>query len=131
MNIMKINTFLAVVCSSLVVLGSGCVPTDTGGYKGGFPAHDTIQARYPRPVEQVTDAARVVLKREGKLTLDNIVDNTFQAKVNERDVYVRVSKVDAKITLLQVQARTDLGADIDLAAQIDKEIALQLTTINP
>jgi hypothetical protein len=128
MKIMKINTFLAVVSSSLVLLGSGCVATNTGHVTGGVPwVKDSIDARYPRPVDQVAAATLVVLKSNGKLLLDNTVDNTFQAKINERDVFVRVTKVDDKVTRLQVQARTKMGGDIYLAAEIDKQIALQLT----
>lgn len=131
MNIMKINTLFAVVCASLVVLGSGCVATNDGHTTGGAPwVKDTIDARYPRPVDQVADAVRVVLKRNGKLLVDNSVDNSFKAKVNERTVYVKVTKVDEKVTAVQVQARTGMGGDIYLASEIDKQIALQLT-VNP
>jgi sulfite reductase beta subunit-like hemoprotein len=59
--------------------------------------------------------------------VDNSVDNTFRAKVNERDVWVQAIKVDAKTTQLTVKVRSGLGADIALAAEIDKQIALQLT----
>ena len=50
-----------------------------------------------------------------------------QGKVNQRTVYVRVEQIDPKITGVAVQTRTQGGvSDIDLAAQIDKQIALEL-----
>jgi Protein of unknown function (DUF3568) len=131
MKIMKINTLFAVACAALVVLGAGCVGTNDGHSQTGVPwAKDTIDARYPRPVERVASAARVVLKRKGKLLVDNSVNNTFVAKVNERTVYVSVTKIDEKITAVQVQVRSGAGGDIYLASEIDKEIALDLT-VNP
>jgi len=52
---------------------------------------------------------------------------TVQGKVNQRSVYVRVEQVDPKVTGVTVQTRTSAGvSDIDLAAQIDKQIALKL-----
>ena len=59
--------------------------------------------------------------------MDNAVDNSFHAKVNERDVWVKITKVDDKVTELVIMVRHGLGADIDLAAELDKQIALQLT----
>jgi hypothetical protein len=37
-----------------------------------------------------------------------------------------VSDVDGKITMVAVQARNGVGSDVDLAAEISKQIALQL-----
>jgi galactitol-specific phosphotransferase system IIB component len=128
MKIMKINAFLAAACSALVVLGSGCVGTNDGHSTFGLPfVRDTRPARYQRTVEQVAAATRVVLTHKGKLLMDNVVNNTFKAKVNERDVWVKITKVDEKFTDVQVQVRTRIGGDIDLASDLDKEIALQLT----
>ena len=129
---MKMNTFLAAACGALVALGSGCVSTNDGHSTGGMPfVRDTRTALYPRTADQVAAATLVVLNRDGKLLVDNVVNNTFQAKVNERNVWVRVTKVDEKTTQLVVQARGAMGGDIDLASELDKQIALQLTQINP
>jgi hypothetical protein len=70
-----------------------------------------------------------VLTRNGKLILHNVVNNTFQARINERNVWVRITKVDDKTTAVDTQARTSSNGDIELAAEIDKQIALQLTVI--
>ena len=130
MKITNLKSILAVAFSALALFVSGCVSTPTGGSKVGVPfLKDSLTSRYPRSVEQLVAATRTVLTRLGKLSVDNVVDNTFQAKVNERNVWVKITKVDAKTTELVVKVRTSMGADIALAAEIDKEIALQLTVI--
>jgi hypothetical protein len=75
----------------------------------------------------VTEATRYVLGHDGKLLVDNVVDNSFKAKINERTVYVKVSKVDEKVTQVQIQARVSGKGDLHLDADLDKQIALQLT----
>jgi hypothetical protein len=55
---------------------------------------------------------REVLKRNGKLLVDNVVDNTFQAKVNQRNVWVKVADLDPKVTAVYVQVRGPFGGDI-------------------
>ncbi len=128
MNNMKLKIIFCLVLSLVMAGGSGCVSTADDHSQGGVPfLHDTIHAKYERPPEAIAEATKVVLSRNGKLLLDNIVNNTFKARINERTVYVRITKVDSKITAVEVQARTSAAADIDLAAEIDKQIALQLT----
>jgi hypothetical protein len=68
-----------------------------------------------------------VLSRNGKLVMDNAIDNTFKAMINERSVWAKVTKVDEKTTQLEVMVRTAMGADIDLASEQVTQIALQLT----
>ncbi len=133
-GVMKITNFkpvLAVALFGLALFVSGCVSTPTGGSKFALwpNGKGTRTCRYPRSVEQVVTATRYVLTHNGKLSVDNTVDNSFQAKINERDVWVKVTKVDATTTQLVVMARTSVGADVYLAAEIDKQIALQLTVI--
>jgi hypothetical protein len=118
---------LALALSALNLFVSGCVSTPDGHTQVGIPWKDSLVRRYPRSVDQLAAATRVVLTRNGKLLVDNSVDTTFKAKVNERTVYVKITKVDDKTTELKVMVRTALGADIDLAAELDKQIALQLT----
>jgi hypothetical protein len=111
----------------MLVLGSGCVNTESGHPTGGMPfTKDTITSRYEKPVAPLAYATRVVLSRNGKLLMDNVVDNTFQAKINQRNVWVKVTDLDGKITVVAVQARGPMGGDVDLAAEISKQIALQL-----
>jgi hypothetical protein len=127
MKIMKTNIFLAADCGALLALGPGCVSTPDGHHTPGMPlTRDTRTALYQRTTDQVAAATLVVLNRDGKLLVNNVVNNTFQAKVNERNVWVKVTKVDDKTTELTVQARGPMGGDIDLASQLDKEIAIQL-----
>jgi len=129
---MKITNFkpvLAAALSALALFVSGCVSTPDGHSKAGIPFFykDTLTRQYPRSVEQLVAATRAVLTRNGKLSVDNSVDNTFKAKINEHDVWVKITKVDDKTTQLVIMVRTALGADIDLAAEMDTQIALQLT----
>lgn len=123
---MKIKFLSVLALSSLAAVLSGCVQTPDGHTTGGFPTRDTVVSRYERPVKQVADATSTVLSRDGKLLVDNIIDNTFQARINQANVWVKVYDIDGKITQTKVQARGSVGGDIELAAQIDKEIALQL-----
>ena len=130
-DMMKMKNFksvFAVALSAAALLTAGCVSTPDGHTTGGMPfLKDSLTRRYQRPVEQLVTATRYVLTHNGKLSVDNSVDNTFKAKVNERDVWVKITKVDDKTTQLVVKVRTSVGADIDLAAELDKQIALQLT----
>jgi len=124
---MRIHTFFSLALSTVLVLASGCVGTETGHEVSGMPfTKDTITSRYEKPVALLANATRVVLSRNGKLSVDNVVDNTFQAKVNQRDVFVKVADLDGKITVVSVQVRGPMGGDIDLAAELSKQIALQL-----
>jgi hypothetical protein len=124
---MRINALFSLALSTVLVLFSGCVSTETGHAVGGVPfTKDTITSRYEKPVAPLVNATRVVLTRNGKLLMDNVVNNTFQAKVNQRDVWVKVADLDGKITVVSVQARGSMGGDIDLAAELSKQIALQL-----
>lgn len=126
---MKITVLFSLALATMAVLFSGCVSTSDGGSVAGNPfVKDTITSRYERPVQQLADATTVVLKRNGKLLVDNVINNTFQAKVNQHDVWVRVSDVDGKLTQVTVQARGPVGGDVELAAELSKQIALQLVT---
>ena len=133
---MKFKIFAGL--AAVAVLVSGCVDTVTGGKTAGVPfLKDTIEARYEKPAEPVFQAARAVIAENGMLinegtlygqtnSLGNVA-RTIKGKVNERMVYVRVEALDPKITGTAVQTRTSAGvSDIDLAAQIDKQIALKL-----
>ena len=129
---MKMNhfkTLFAVAVCGLAMLGSSCVSTPDNHSKFGIPwvYKDKLYSRYPRTVEQVTAATRFVLNRNGKLQVDDSISNTLKAKVNERTVWVKVTKVDEKTTEVEVMVRTAMGADIALASELDKQIALQLT----
>jgi len=133
---MKIKFFVGLI--GVAVLAAGCVNTVTGEKTVGVPfIKDTMESRYERPADQVFEAAKAAIRDQGVLVHEgtlygqtNAVGNvvkTVEGKVNQRSVYVRVEQIDAKVSDVTVQTRTQAGvSDIDLAAQIDKQIALKL-----
>jgi len=122
------NAIGILTCCAAVTLFSGCVNTIDGRSRAGMPwIKDRIESRYERPVAQVMGAARETLKFNGTVVSEDVVSNTIQAKVDTRTVYVKVDEVDNKVTKVVVQVRSKGGgSDIDLAAEIDKQIALHL-----
>lgn len=94
---------------------------------------DKIQGRYERSVDQIFEASKEVIKENGVLVREGVLYNqtnevkTVEGKVNQRNVWVRVEAVDPKVTEVTVQTRTSGGgSDIDLAAELQKQIALKL-----
>ncbi|MDB6057919.1 MAG: hypothetical protein JWO95_1763 [Verrucomicrobiales bacterium] len=127
---MKYKILLALVVSCAAVLFTGCVETATGRMTTGVPLlTDTKISRYQRTLAQVSQATETVLARMGKLISHDTINNYYEAKVNQRSVYVHLENVDnGNITQVSVQARTGLGSDIQMAAEIDKQVALQLAS---
>jgi len=125
---MKKNFLMMLVCGAALVPFTGCVNTVDGRSKAGMPwVKDKIDSRYERTVAQVTAAARATLKQNGTLVSEDVVTNTLTGKVDTRTVFVKVEEIDSKVTRVIVQVRTKGGgADVDLAAEIDKQIALNL-----
>jgi hypothetical protein len=124
---MKIKFLSSLVISAALVCLSGCVGTEDGHSTGGLPfTKDAIVSRYEKPVPSLAGATRAVLSRNGKMIVDNSVNNTFEARINQRNVWVRVADIDGKISEVTVQARGSMGGDVDLAAELSKQIALQL-----
>jgi hypothetical protein len=129
---MKQKIFLALIGASLI--GAGCVPTVTGRSTGGVPfIKDSVEGHYERPLDQVFDAAKEVVKFNGTLINESILHTetntvkTVEGKVNQRSVWVRIEATDPKVTGVTVQTRTTGGvADLDLAHEIEKQIALKL-----
>jgi hypothetical protein len=130
MRAMKTTIFAVLI--GAVLVGAGCVGTVDDRTTAGMPiGRDKVHARYERSVDQVFEAAKAVLADNGvplvsseMLSQTNAV-KTLKGKVNQRDVWIRIEAVDPKITQVTVQARTS-GGDIDLAAELDKQIALKL-----
>jgi hypothetical protein len=120
------------------LLLAGCVDTVTGRKTAGFPLiKDRIQSSYERPMDEVFDAAKQVVAFNGAIVSEGILHGqtnsvtgnvrTLEGKVNQCTVWVRVEQTDPKITSVAVQTRTSGGgSNIDLAAEIDKQIALKL-----
>lgn len=127
---MKYKFLLALVLSCATMVFTGCVQTETGHVTPGMPLlTDTKISRYQRSMTQVSQATEAVLNRMGKLVSHDVVNNSYEAKVNQRSVYVHLEPVDnGSITQVSVQARTGLASDIQMASEIDKQIALQLAS---
>ena len=125
---------VAAVLAVVVVSGAGCYKTKEGRYRAGMPfSKDTIESRYERPVEQVYQAAKATLEFNGALTAENstasgdTASRTLTGNINKRSLWVQVDEVEPRITRVQVQARKSAGrGDVDLASEIDKQIALRL-----
>jgi hypothetical protein len=85
-------------------------------------------------MDQVYLAAVQVIQNNGAVITEFIPHDTtnivrsLQGKVDQSDVWVRVEAIDPKpITSIIVEARTKWGnKDIDLAHELEKEVALQL-----
>jgi hypothetical protein len=121
----KIIALLALVCLGGFV--SGCYHTPDGRARAGMPVKDSFESRYQRTVPQILAAAKDVLSHNGTLTMENTVNNTLEAKVDGRTVVVKADEVEPGISRVVVQARTkSRGSDLDLASEIDKQIALRL-----
>jgi hypothetical protein len=135
MEAMK-NMLFAAVCG-LFILATGCVDTVNDRTKAGVPfVKDRVEGQYERSVDQVFDAAKAVVTQMGALVNESTLYNqnvpvkTIQGKINQRDVWIRVEPVDPKpVSRVIVQARTSAGGvDVDLAHEIEKQVAVQLAT---
>lgn len=124
---MKTKLFLALACAATLL--TGCIATVDGHTRAAVPFRkDKIISRYEFPVAKVFTAARVVLTQNGQLQAENTLNHSYVARVNERSVYVLVEEIQPTVAQVTVQVRTRLGGpDIDLAAELDKQIALQLS----
>jgi len=127
---MKKNALVLSAAVCLAALLSGCVGTVDGRSHMGMPmTKDTIESRYERPVDQIFNAAKDVLKLNGTLSTENTINHSLEAKIDTRTVWVQVEEVEPKVSRVRVQARTKAGGgDIDLASEIDKQIYGKLIT---
>jgi hypothetical protein len=129
---MKMKFFAVLV--GAVIVTAGCVSTVSNTHSPALTwSKDKVEGRYERSVDQVYQASVAVIQNNGVLLTEFIPhDSTntvrsLQGKVNERNVWIRVESVDPKITEVTVQARSTWGvSDIDLAHELEKEVALQL-----
>lgn len=119
---------------ALAFVCAGCVRTVTGRNAVGVPTmKDTVYGNYEKPLDQVFEAAKEVIRFNGALLNEGIVHNetnmvkTVTGRVNQRSVWVRVEQLEPKITGVSVQTRTQGGGtDLNLAHEIEKQIALKL-----
>jgi hypothetical protein len=129
---MKTKIFAAFV--GIAIIATGCVSTVTDTHTAAVPLQrDRVEGRYQRTVDQVYQASVQVIQHNGVIITEYIPHDTTNTvrsllgKVNQCDVWLRVEAVDPQITQVTVQARTKWGnSDIDLAHELEKEIALQL-----
>ena len=127
------KTIFAIFCGAALVV-TGCVSTVDNRTTAGVPfIKDRVEGQYERSVDQVTQAAKQVISCNGVLVNESTLYNqtnavrTVEGKVNQRNVWVRVEAVDPKVTAVTVQTRTPGGgSDIDLAHELEKQIALKL-----
>ena len=125
---MKTKLFVGLIAIFAVAGLTGCVSTVDGRSRAGLPfSKDTIEGRYERPASQIFDASKKVLEFNGKLTSENTINHSMEARIDTRTVWVIVDEVEPKVSRVRVQARKKGGAgDVELAAEIEKQIALQL-----
>jgi hypothetical protein len=129
---MKTKIFAAIV--GITIVTAGCVSTVTDTHTAAVPLQrDRVEGRYQRPVDQVYQASVQVIQNNGVVITEFIPHDTtntvrsLQGKANQCDVWLRVEAVDPQLTQVTVQARTKWGnSNIDLAHELEKEIALQL-----
>lgn len=119
---------MLLVAACLAACSTGCVSTLDGHSKMAVPfGKDKITSRYERPLDQIFASSKKVLASMGVLYGENTITKTLEAKVDTRTVWVKATEIDNKITEVTVQVRTKGGgADVDLASEVDKRIALEL-----
>ena len=129
------KTKIFAVLAGIAMVGAGCVGTVSGTKTAALvPNRDQVQGRYQRSIDQVYQAAVQVVQTDGVLVKEFIPHDTtntvrsLQAKVNQRNVWIRVAAESPQITAVTVQARTKVGGDVDLAHELEKEIALKLSS---
>ena len=125
---MKMKWLACLLLCAVLPLVSGCRETVAGSNKFAVPfVKDTIESRYPRSIDKVQLAARETLAFNGTITSDDSVTRVIQGQINNRRVYVKLEELEPQVTRVLVQVFTKSGgSDIDLAAEVDKQIALRL-----
>jgi len=129
---MKLRIVVPVCALALACVVSGCVTSVDGRQHVGMPfVKDKIESRYERSPMEIWQAAKDVLNFNGRLYSEDVQKSTLEASVNERTVWVKVEPADQQSTRVIVQARTKGGgSDVELASEIDKQIALRIATGN-
>ena len=129
---MKLKWICSIGLGLVTVLLSGCVETMDGRHRAGNPfGSDRVEGRYERTPAELWGATKDVLTHQGTITGQDNVRNVMEANVDERRIWVWIDEFDAKISRVIVQARTKGGnPDMEMAAFIDKQIAVRLATGN-
>ena len=129
---MKSKWIFSLILAAVALGLSGCVETLDNRHTGAWNpvSNDTIDGRYERSPADLWAAAKDVLKHQGTLVSEDTLKNVLEANVDERHVWVKIEEFDTRTTRLLVQARGKGGADLQMAAFIDKQIAVRLTSGN-
>jgi hypothetical protein len=130
------KTKLLAALFGVLLATAGCVSTVTGGKTAGVPfVKDTFEGAYKLPPDVIFAAAKEVIREDGVLTKEGTnygqtnEAKVVQGRVNQCTVWVRIVPMDSQVTSIAVQTRTNGGgSDINLAHQIDKEIAVKLAS---
>jgi hypothetical protein len=127
---MRTNAFVLLAISTVAFVTAGCVGTVDNRREAGDPlAKDKLIRVYERPVLQCWAAAKDVLAANGTVIHEDVMQSTLTARVDTRTVRVKTESIDPKMTRVTVQVRTRMrNADLDLAGELDKQIALRLAT---
>ncbi len=126
---MKIKFIPSLVLCAGLALMAGCVGTEDGHTVAGLPfTKDTFTSRYERTVPQLVAVSRGVLARNGRILVDNSVNNSFEAMINQHRVWVKVTAIDPRVSEVSVQARAGAVGDANTAAEISKQIAMGLVS---
>jgi|SRR3984957_5900382 len=129
---MKTKIFAAFV--GMAIVATGCIGTVSGTKTPALTwSKDQVSGRYQRSVDQVYQASITVIQNNGVLITEYIPHDTtntvrsLQGKVNQHNVWIRVQAIDPNITEVTVQSRSTTGiSNVDIAHELEKEIALQL-----
>jgi len=108
----------------------GCVENLDGRHQAALGWKDRVEGRYDRSPAEIWAATRDVLRHHGTVVSEDTLKNTIEANVDQRKVWVKVEEVDTNVTRVYVQARKGLVDDLEMAAYIDKQIAIRLATGN-
>jgi hypothetical protein len=128
------KTKISVVLLGALVLVAGCVKTVNDRHTFAWsPGKDKFESRYERSVDQVYAAALDVVKLNGTVLRESIINpgptqvKSIEGKVNGRHVWVAVQAVDSKVTSVKVQVRSKGGGtDQDLTQELQKQIGINL-----
>ena len=124
------KAFSILALSTLAFFLSGCVRTIDGRREAAVPlVKNKIVRVYERPVMQVWAAAKDVLNANGVVFSEDVMQSTVSARVDTKIVRVKTEAIEPKMTRVTTQVRAKSGgSDLDLAGEIDKQIALRLAT---
>jgi predicted ABC-type ATPase len=129
---MKLTIFAGLLAAA--ILAAGCVSTVNDRTTAGRPfVKDKVEGRYERSMDQVFNAAKAVVARNGTLANESTLYTqtnsvrTIQGKVSQTKIWVRVQAIDPNTTSVLVQCRTKGGSgDMALSHEMEKQIALEL-----